>query len=171
MLTSVQQTTLKNDITADPVLLALAQQNTAIGYQQIADAYNSVANPNFFVWKSIVTQDEIMQNGFDWVRVDNLAVGKARIWEWMFSNEARAVNPSKANVRAGIAEVWKGTAADNAVRQVVFNHCQRLATRLEKLFASGGTGATTSVDGVGPATMAVEGLIDRDAVERAWLNG
>ena len=65
-----------------------------------------------------------MQNGFDWVEVDNLTVGKARIWEWLFDNATTTINPSKANVRAGIAECWKGTAAKLAVQAAVLAHCK-----------------------------------------------
>lgn len=107
--------------------------------------YNKPATPDFWVWRSSVTQDEIMQNGFDWVRVDNLSVGKARIWEWLFKNQSNAINPSKANVRAGIGEAWKGTAADIAVRDAVLAHCRRLCTKVERLFVTGnGTTATPS---------------------------
>ena len=109
----------------------------------IVQWYNQPRTPDFIVWKTLVTQDEIMMNGFDWVRVDNLSVGKARIWEWLFGNEQRVINPSKPNVRAGIAEVWKGTAADLAVQAVVLGHCKRPATRIEHLFATG-TGTIAS---------------------------
>lgn len=156
MLTQQQLSALKGEIDADPVLAAKPLNSD--GYFDIAVALNSqLATPDFYVWRSSVTQDEIMQNGFDWVRVDNLSVGKARIWDWLFDNAATAISPSKANVRAGIAEVWKGTAADNAVRLAVFQHCQQRATRAQKLFAAG-AGNATDQDGVGPATMAVEAV-------------
>lgn len=156
MLDAAQLATLRAAIDADAVLAAKPLNSD--GYFEIAQALNTeLASPDFFVWRTVVSQDEIMQNGFDWVRVDNLSVGKARIWEWMFDNAGATFNPAKANVRAGIAEVWKGTAADNAVRQAVFNRCQARATRAQKLFATG-PGTTTSVDGVGPATMAVESI-------------
>lgn len=103
----------------------------------MAAFYNEASNPAFVVWRTSVTQDEITQNGFDWARVDNLSVGKARIWEWMFANQQRVFNPSKANVRAGIDECWKGTAADLAVRAAVYVHCKRAAKRGEALYATG----------------------------------
>ena len=127
----------------------------------IADELRKDANPAFIVWKSSVQQDEIMQNGFDWVRVDNLSVGKARIWEWLFDNQNASINPSKSNVRAGIDECWKGTAADLAVRAAVYIHCKRKANLLEKLFATG-TGSDAS-----PATMAIEGSISYNEVHTA----
>lgn len=151
MLTAAQLTALRAYIDADPVLAATP--NTHDGAYAIAEALNLPADPAVIVWRTSVTQDEIMQNGFDWTRVDNLGVGPARVWEWMFGNEQRTINPSKLNVRAGIDAVWKGTAADLAVRAAVYVHCRRTATRLEALFATG-TGTEAS-----PATMAVEGNI------------
>ena len=140
-MTPAQLQTLKAAVLADQ---ALAQYITDYRDDLIRDYYNETASPDFYLWRLVVTQDEIMQNGFDWVRVDNLSVGKARIWEWLFTNSQRAINPSKANVRAGIDETWKGTAPDLAVRAAVYTHCKRLATRAEKLLANtsgGGNGA------------------------------
>lgn len=151
MLTAAQLAALKSHIDADPVLAALPM--THDGAYAVAEALNLASDPAVIVWRTSVTQDEIMQNGFDWTRVDNLNVGAARVWEWMFNNERRTINPSKVNVRAGIDAVWKGTSADLAVRAAVYVHCKRSATRLEALFAVG-AGTTES-----PSTMAVEGRI------------
>ena len=134
MLTPEQSATLLAAIQADP---ALAQYITDYRDDLIAGYYNEPAAPSFTVWRTSVTQDEIMQNGFDWTRVDNLAAGPARVWEWMFSNAARSINPSKPNVRAGIEAVWKGVAADLAVRAAVYVHCKRLVNRIERLFVTG----------------------------------
>lgn len=103
----------------------------------ISDWYNRDNTEGYIIWKYAVTQDEIMQNGMDWTRVDNLSIGKARIWEWMFSSQLKSINPSKANVRAGINAVWVGTAADLAVRAAVYVHCKKAASRIDKLFATG----------------------------------
>ena len=158
-MTPAQLATLKADIDADPTLSAFPANSD--GAFAIAAIYNEEANPAWVVWRSSVTQDEIMQNGFDWTRVDNLGVGPARIWEWMFKNQATSFNPSKPNVRAGIEAVWKGTAADLAVRAAVYVHCKRNATRAEKLFSTGtGTDAT-------PATMDFEGDLSYSTVEAA----
>jgi len=114
------------------------------------------------IWRSSVPQDEIMQNGFDWVRVDNLSIGKARIWEWLFKNEQSVINPSKANVRAGIDECWKGTAADLAVRAAIYVHCKRTATVAESAFATGtGTDQT-------PAVTSFEGEITIGDIGAMW---
>lgn len=155
MLTTAQQTILAADINADPLF---ADAVAARDPWAIAAAYD--AETSHVVWKSSVTQVEIMQNGFDWVQVDNLSVGKARIWEWMFASTGY-INPSKPNVRAGIEECWKGTAAMLAVRNAVLAHCRRTASRVEKLLADG-TGTNVS-----PATMSFQGSLSAQDVATA----
>ena len=67
---------------------------------------------------------------------------------------------SRANIRSGIDATWVGTSADLAVRATVYTHCKRLATRVEKLFATGtGTDAT-------PGLLVFEGTINyRDVAD------
>lgn len=156
-LTTQQLATLKAFILADPVMSQLP--NTSDGSYAIADLLNKMAQPAFIVWKTDVSVDEIMRNGMDWARVDNLSVGKARIWEWL--GRLGTINASKVNVRAGIDATWVGTAADLAVRAAVYVHCKRSATVLEKLFATG-TGSDAS-----PATMMIEGVIGYQLVDEA----
>lgn len=155
MLTQDQLAALKADILADPIL----SQWAATGYMasEIADAYNQQAAPDWAVWKSAVEVDEIMRNGMNWTQVDNLTVGKARIWDWM--TRLGTFNASKPNIRAGIDAAWVGTAAMLAVRAQVYTHCKRLATRVEKLLSTG-TGTVAS-----PATMGYEGAITYQDVE------
>lgn len=150
-MTPQQLTTLATAIAAetDAAFVEFRSQG-ATG--AMADFYNE-PHATFIVWRTSVTQDEIMQNGFDWTRVDNLNNGPARVWEWMFNNQERAINPSKLNVRDGIEAVWKGTAADLAVRAAVYVHCKRNATKGERLYATG-TGTT-----VAPGTLVFEGFV------------
>lgn len=157
MLTPAQITTLRAACFVDPTAAAFF---TAPGDAAGLQAYLN-GDTTHIAWRTLVTQDEIMQNGFDWVQVDNLSVGKARIWEWLFSNEARSMNPAKANVRAGIEECWKGTAAMLAVRAAVYVHCRRVATAAEKVFATG-TGTEAN-----PALLGWEGSVS--PVEAAML--
>jgi len=103
------------------------------------------------VWRTDVSVDSIMRNGMDWSRVDNLTVGKARIWDWM--TRLGTFDASKANIRAGIDAAWVGTAADLAVRATVYTHCKRAATRAEAALDTG-TGTALS-----PATLGWEGFI------------
>ena len=157
MLTQEQLALLKADILADPIL----SQWAATGYMasEIADAYNQAASPEWVVWKTAVDPVEIMTNGMDWTRVDNLSVGKARIWDWM--TRLGTFNAAKANIRAGIDATWVGTAADLAVRAMVYTHCKRPASRGEKIMSTG-AGSTAL-----PATMGYEGNMTYQDVEAA----
>ena len=152
LLTTAQATTLNNFITSDSVFSQYP--HTVDGAYDIAIALGNIYSPDFYVWRTSVSQDEIMQNGFDWTQVDNLTVGKARIWDWMFNSSNKSINPSKLNIRAGIDAAWVGTAAMLAVRAIIYTHCYRKANILEKLFATG-TGTTAS-----PATLVIEGGIN-----------
>lgn len=156
MLQSAQYVALKADI--------VTRGLQATPEEQIKGIYNSPASPTFFVYRTAVSRDEVMLDGFDWTRVDNLTLGKARIWDWMFSTGF--INPSNITIRAGIVETWKGTAADVAVRVVVFSHCQRPASVFEKLFAGVG-GTTIAEDGTGPATMGAAGPLSIEDIQIA----
>lgn len=157
-LTPAQQATLKAHIAANTATVLINDQPTAINAVpispdnclQIANWYAGEADPAFIVWRSSVSRQEILQNGFDWTRLDNLSVGKARVWQDIFAGEGGTMNPSKLNVRVGIESVWVGTAADLAVRAAVYVHCKMNASHAQKLFATG-TGSDAT-----PATMAVE---------------
>jgi hypothetical protein len=152
MLTQQQLATLKAAILADPVMAAKPMNGD--GDWEIAALFNVAASPAFYVWKSSVQVSEIMANGFDWTRVDNLTIGKARIWEWMVA--VGTINPAQTNVRTGVLAVFS-VAGDTAMRLAIFGHCQRPATVFEKLFATG-TGVVATEAGVGPATMLFEGM-------------
>lgn len=146
-LSPSQLAALKAAVLADPALAS--KPNNTDGNYDIAQALNLPASPAWVVWRTGVTRKEILQNGFDWTRLDNLSVGKARIWSDIFVDGS--INPSKANVRTGIEAVWVGTAQDLAVRAAVYVHCKANATRAQKIFSSGiGSTATPATldDGV-----------------------
>ena len=148
-MTPDQHAILRAAIIANPVWAAYP--NTNDGAYDLAVLLNRPAEPEFIVWKTNVSVDEIMRNGMDWAQVDNLTVGKARIWDWL--GRQGYFNAAKLNVRAGIDECWKGTAALLAVRAAIYVHCKRPATWIERIFA---TGAGTTSE---PATMTFEGSI------------
>ena len=157
MLTSQQQAIVKSYVQADATLNAIP--HTADGAYAIADALGMVASPAFIVWRTDTKPDEIMKGGIDWTRVDNLSVGKARIWEWLTG--LGVINASKVNVRAGIDATWVGTAADLAVRATVYTYCKRSASILEKILSTG-TGSDAT-----PATMGYEGTVTYQEVQLA----
>jgi hypothetical protein len=156
-LTPAQLATLKSAITADSALQAFAQGPD--GAWAMADYLNQEKAPAVVVWKTSVNPEEIMKNGMDWTQVDNLSVGKARIWDWL--TRLGTFDASKVNVRAGIDACWVGTAQALAVRAQVYTHCKRNATRAEALYAVGaGTDAS-------PSVMGWEGLLVYTDVEAA----
>mgnify|MGYP006281089773 CR=1 FL=1 len=158
-MTNTQKTILHNDMLARPELSSMLATGDDIG---LANFYNQLAAPDFIVWRPSVRKDEITASPtFDWTRVDNLTVGKARIWDMLFDNASKSIVPSQANIRAGIDAAWVGTAADLAVRASVYAMCKRKATLVEKLLAIGtGTDAT-------PATLGYEGPISYQDISEA----
>lgn len=158
-LTTAQASTLRAYVLASQDA-AIIEAATSRNDTELARLLNLPGTKT--IWRSSVSQDEIMQNGFDWVRVDNLSIGKARIWDWLFHNSSASINPTKPNVRAGIAECWKGTAADLAVQAAVFVHCKRLATVVEGIFAVG-----AGTDGT-PAVTSFEGFVDAADIGAMW---
>lgn len=156
ILTTSQLQIIKDAILADPVLNATGPMDTD-GAFAIAAALNLPAVPDFIVWQNNVSVASIMGNGFSWTLVDNLGVGKARIWDWM--SRLGSINIAQANVRAGIMVAFTGsTGGFPEMRAAIFAHGGRPATVIEKLFATG-PGVVSNEAGVGPATMAVEGQI------------
>lgn len=158
MLTPEQRSALKTWVDAN------LQNPTE---HDVRAALNALASPEFLVWKTSVTRREILQNGFDWTRLDNLSVGKARVWQDIFAgidgNGEASLNPSKINVRTGIESVWVGTQLDLNVRAAVFAHCHRPATvaerQLRTVVANDGTSAI-------PGTMTFEGETSlQDAID------
>jgi len=150
-LTAGQIAILRPIVLAEPTLASARQT----GDDQVIAAWLNTTDPaNFTVWRTSVARDTITQNvAFDWTRVDNLTVGKARIWDMMFDNAIKSINPSQVNVRAGIDAAWVGTAGDLAVRAAVYVQCKRFATRAEKALATG-----TGSDAV-PATLTWESKV------------
>lgn len=165
MLTAPQLALLRAEIDGDPALAAKPLNSD--GYFETALALNTTpASPDFYVWRTSISVADIMSNGFDWTRVDNMTVGEARIWEFMTA--LGSIDPSKANIRAGVNEAFKGTAQDDSMRLVIFGHCQELASRTKKLFATG-AGTSTTNDGVGPATPSVLSITPVDVEMARFL--
>ena len=156
MLTTEQKATIKAAVVADPTLNAKYVAGDMTGLEL---ALNANAAPDYVVWKTDVSIDEIMRNGMDWARVDNLTVGKARIWDWL--GRLGTFDASKANVRAGIDAAWIGTAADLSVRAAVYVHCKRNASVFEKLFASG---VETTAN---PSTKSIQGPVSMYDITQA----
>lgn len=147
-LTTAQLQALKTAINAET-------DTTFAGYRTANDKFSMAAWLNLpsttVVWRTGVSKREVIASAaFDWTRVDNLSVGKARIWDQLFS--AGDINPSQANVRAGIDATW-AAAGDANTLAGIYVVIKRLANRFEKIYATGtGTNAV-------PAALVVEGSV------------
>lgn len=177
-LTLQQKQALKADIIAatDPECVALeADPTNSDKAFAVAALYNLTASPDYWVWRTRVTKDEITnqtsQDGTNFTWAGNgyitRSAGEQSCWQQIF-NGSNSVNPSLANVRQAFTDIFSGTgnAASNRTHLLVV--ARRKATRLEKLFAidtpgSGGTRGTTA----DPDTLVVEGAISYDDVLQA----
>lgn len=166
-LTTAQLSTLRTAILADPALAAIAQKPSPSSddWQAIASAMNVASAPAYVIWRDSIAVVQVMQNGFDWLRVDNATVGRARIWEWM--TVAGTLNPMLANVRAGVSAAFN-QAADSAMRIAIFGHFGRPCTRAERLYATG-PGSVSNDAGVGPGTAAAWGDLTWPEVQSAFV--
>ena len=140
---------LKAAILADPVLTA--QPNNEDGAFTIAAAFNATAVPDFWVFKTRVTNEEIgdAMNGTEITGLASLPMQRLQVLG-AYSNGTQ--NPSRADRRAAFDQVFSG-AGGATTRASLAVLWRRLATRAEKLFATG-TGSTGS-----PATMSFEGAL------------
>lgn len=151
MLTPAQKATLKTNIQANPDVNAPYVAGDLSG---VADLYNALASPAFYVWRSSVSRAEIY-NGhsadntdWDWTIYKGQGVAEQNAWTQMFMGDQ--ADFSKANLRSGVGKIF-GAANANTLHCLAMG--RRQATRLEKLFA---TGAGTTV---APAVMSVEGTL------------
>lgn len=153
-LTVEQKATLKTHI--------LANQDTATLYTDgnldgLAGLLNAQASPAFWVWRTNVQRREIYHSTgpegttFNWTIFKAQSVTEQGAWREMFMGDE--ADFSLQNLRAGIANIFSGSAQQNAQR----DHClavgRRLASRIERLLATG-TGSTAS-----PGTMTFEGVL------------
>jgi hypothetical protein len=172
MLTTQQLQALKADLAADVALSA--QVGTPDGLIAVAAAYNQAAAPDYYVWRTSVTEAEYVTTP----GVDVANAGAATSWSWTGAGfitraqgerdawvrlfAAGAANPSLPNVRQAFADILSGnTAPAPANRNHLTVVSKRRATRAEKLFAAG-TGSFAA-----PATLAFEGRLAAGDVDAA----
>jgi hypothetical protein len=96
---------------------------------------------------------------WSWTTYKAQSVTEQNAWVQMFMGDQ--ADFSKANLRAGVAAIFTGSAQANAQQAHVLAMGRRLAKRVEKALASG-TGSTAS-----PAVMSFEGTIGFQDVEAA----
>jgi len=148
---------------------------TTLNDQEAADALNAIKSPAYLVYRRFVPMAEIMGNGWDWQRVDNLSQGKARIWDWMKETYAEGgvfgLDFANTECRVGVNTVWVGTQADLNVRNSVYGHSYKSASVAEHLFSTGaGIAPVNGGDGSGPGTIAenITGLVTAQNVVESY---
>lgn len=156
-LTPAQLATLKAAIIADPVLNAFPQNSD--GAFEIAKAMNSTASPNFTVWKTNVSINEVGKkfNGTELAGLTSLNNTRLQTLAMFL---AAGVNPSLTDNRQFFDDIFSGAGGTNT-RANLLALWKRLATRVEKLFATG-----TGTDAL-PATLTFEGSISFQDVQAA----
>lgn len=157
LLTPAQLATLKAAILADPVLAVIP--NTPDGAVAIADAMNLNAVPDFTVWKTRVTVTQIGDkiNGTELAGLIQLNVTRLQAVAQLSPD---GVNPSLLDRRQFFDDIFSG-AGGATTRSQLLALWKRLATRAEKLYATG-TGTNPS-----PATLTFEGGITLQDVQDA----
>lgn len=146
-LTSQQLTALKADITTNAAAIGqvnIDQRNGPV----IAAFYNANASPSFTVWKTsvaiAVVGDAI--NGTELGNLTTANTSRLQVIQGFFMQ--RGVNPTKADTRQMFDDIFSTGGVTKASLLILW---KRLATRAEKLYATG-TGTDPS-----PATLVIEG--------------
>lgn len=156
-LIPAQESALRTDIQNDIVLNAIPK--TADGAFQIASVYNQIFSPSYWVWRTSVSHQEVVSTttvpdntAWSWTAYINRSQGERDAWDRMFS--ASVVDFSLANVQQAIADIFSGGGAPAvAQRAHILIVARRLATRAERLFATG-FGTT-----VAPSKLVFEGQL------------
>jgi hypothetical protein len=115
-LTPAQRTPLRADIQADGTLNTLAH-NTGSA-QVIVDAYGVLASPDFWVWRTSVSKDEVVgsvsPDGTTFIRAGNgfltRIVQELMAWQDVFG-AGGSVNPSLPQIRQAFIDIFTGTTA------------------------------------------------------------
>lgn len=162
-LTAAQKLTLKNAILADAALANQPQSDE--GTTVIKAALDAEATPLFYVWRTrLLKSDYTDKTGpnatvFSWVEYIARNQGERDAFEQLFGRQD-SINPALPQVRQAMADMFSGPGG-LPNRTHFTDSARRVATRFEKLFATG-TGTTAD-----PATMVLESPISKADIEAA----
>ncbi len=157
-LTSAQVATLRTNILASPDAGPLCVAGDLSG---VTTLYNVTAVPDFWVWKTSVTKEELTNatsvdaTVFTWVGNGFImrSAGEQAAWRELFT-AAGTINPSLSQVRQAFSDIFSGTGNAAANRTHLLAVARRKSTRLERVFATG-TGTTGS-----PGVLVIEGPLN-----------
>ena len=156
MLTTAQSITLKAAILSETDTNFVANR-VAGATGAMANFYNVVATPDYFVWRSYVPESEFLDN-YVFTEMDNLTQPKQ--YQLDLIMKRGGCNPSRLNVRAGLAEVFK-VAGLSVTKAAILLIIKRKVTRGEKLYAIGaGTSGT-------PSDLVFEGNVRNEDIVQA----
>jgi hypothetical protein len=148
-----QLATLKAAILAEADASFVAAR-TAGATSAMADFFNALASPAYYVWRRVYTPEQIadaIEIGI--TQLDALTAAKREVLLWWAE---RPHNP--ANSQTAIADMC---GSQNTLKAAVIAGGKRKATRGEKLFATGNGSEAT------PSTAGYEGAISADDVSLA----
>ena len=154
-LTPAQLAAIKADIIANSDLNS--QPNTADGAFEIARLYNLQASPAFTVWKTLVSISDVGA-AFNGTELGNLTTANTGRLTAIAAFMGVGIRPYLADQRQMFSDIFSTGGVTSASLQVLW---KRLATRIEKLFATG-TGSNGA-----PATLVLEGQITYQEVQQA----
>jgi len=158
MLTTAQLQALKTDIAADPVLSLIPQNSD--GAFEVAQAYNLLAAPLFWVWKSLVSLEDV-GGALVASEVEGLTTAENGRMQTFAQFNPSGFSPWRLDHRLFFEGVFSG-AGGAATRAALDTLWKREATRGEALLATG-TGSLAS-----PAVLEFEGNINYRDVLNAW---
>ena len=124
-LTAAQRTTLRADVQADGTLNTLP--HTTNSADQIVAAYNAVASPDFWVWRTSMSKGEYVNSTsgdgtvFSYVGTGFItrSAGEQAAWRDMFDNAGNVVNPSLPQVRQAFLDIFSGAVAPAPARSLL----------------------------------------------------
>lgn len=145
--TLAQLQLIKAEIVVDPALNG--QPNTADGAFEIAQMLNTIAVPDFTVWRTNVPTADC-KKAMSWTEFIGRSAGERDAWQFMIANGT--LNAGDTNVRQGVQDIFSGPQG-LVSRTNLLNIAKRLARRIERVLATG-VGSSAS-----PATMGFEGTI------------
>lgn len=172
LLSPAQRATLKTAITNDVTANALYENGDLSG---LAAYYNAPASPTFYVYRRDVPIDDIRDqinwtnltpadapDGTQaWLNRATQAQAKQFNLQIILSSASGYLNAAKSSIRAGLQDALtalytgtNGASQSAGWTNVRDNALARVASRLEKLFATGNGGTPAQA-----GTMAVEGPI------------
>lgn len=155
-MTPEQLAALKSDILATPELLALYNAGDRAG---LAEAYNAMASPAYYVYKSSLSRHDILTGTsddgttFTWTGGAYItrSQGERDAFREMF-NSTGTVNPAVPSIQGAFNDIFSG-AGGATNRAHITAMSRRTARRIEKLFA---TGTGTKLN---PSTLGFEGEV------------